>query len=860
MTAAYATEPVIEPATEQAMTAAAPVDETWLLATTRGLVFHVPPSMTSLTTYVLLEQEHWFEPEMSLLPSLLQPGQHALDIGANHGMFALEIARCTQTGHVWAFEPTALPRRNLLRSVQGNGLADRVTVVAAGLAECAGQASFAVGDNSELNSRTGTGERRETVQLLALDDYLQTHADGVQIAFVKLDAEGGELQVLAGAQRFFQTQSPVVLFELKHGAAVNTALIERWQSLGYAMFRWSAQLNLLLPFDVATDETAFALNLVAVRSAQQAELAERGLLATAAALAQVVPPQPDPQALAAWCALSGQTLDDLTLPVSTADTAYLRALNAVASAHLQAGLSPAERVALVVAAQVMLTPDLPAVAQPDGRLPTPGLTPAPTLGPTLGLEASVLWLHCLHVLGRQHAAVKAAVELLHRWPTRQKLAQTLAQTQALTLPFAPPLLQDLQRPRSTAPASWLHQVLGEYVAMQSTLSSYFAAPCPERWAQLMAHPDHSADIERRYLLSHMVQDRLVAVDGLRWLPSADHTCNPALWQALLQAARALGTDASSAPASTPAVQPGMQPAMQPTSPAPWSVRVDALLAALPVQAVTVVDVGASSVGNETEPYAPLLRVGRAQVIGFEPDAKALQLLQRQFPDRHTHRYLPHIVGDGRPAVFHETEWSLTASLFEPNRPVLDRYQRLGELVRVKARHAVPTVRLDDLVGPGQMDVLKIDVQGAERLVFDGAPQRLDECLLVWTEVEFVPLYRDQPLFGDIDARLRGHGLQFLCFAGIAQRALASWPQAGVQAGVRAVTRAPLRQQQLWADAIYVPLPERIEALSADAAARLALAAHHMLAAYDLCHVALLRHDQTTGNDFATRYLTAMSAA
>ena len=31
MTAAYATEPVIEPATEQAMTAAAaPVDETWL--------------------------------------------------------------------------------------------------------------------------------------------------------------------------------------------------------------------------------------------------------------------------------------------------------------------------------------------------------------------------------------------------------------------------------------------------------------------------------------------------------------------------------------------------------------------------------------------------------------------------------------------------------------------------------------------------------------------------------------------------------------------------------------------------------------------------------------------------------------
>ncbi len=819
----HATEHVIENAIESACApactpACAPVDETWLLATTRGLVFHVPPSMTSLTSYVLLEQEHWFEPEMSLLPSLLQPGQHALDIGANHGMFALEIARCTQTGHVWAFEPTTLPRGNLLRSVQENGLGERVTVVAAGLAECAGQASFAVGDNSELNSRTGAGQRRETVQLLALDDYLQAHAAGVQIAFVKLDAEGGELQVLAGAQHFFQTQSPVVLFELKHGAAVNTALIERWQTLDYAMFRWSAELNLLLPFDVATDETAFALNLVAVRPAQQAELAQRGLLATAAALAQVVPPHPDPQALAAWCTLSRQTLDDLALPVSVADAAYLRALNAVASAHLQAGLSPAQRVALVVAAQVLLTPGMPAVALPDSGVPP------------LGPEAGVLWLHCLHVLGRQHAAVKAAVQLLNRWPAHL----------ALRLPFAPPLLQDLQRPRSTAPASWLQQVLGEFVAMQSTLSSYFAPPCPERWAQLMVHPDHSADIERRYLLSHMVQDRLVAVDGLRWLPSPEHTCNPALWQALLQAARALGAEQAS------------QPASQPASPSAWSTRVDALLAGLPVQAVTVVDVGASSVGNETEPYAPLLRVGRAQVTGFEPDAQARLLLQRQFPDRHTHRYLPHIVGDGRPAVFHETEWSLTASLFEPNRPMLDRYQRLGELVRVKARHAVPTVRLDDLVGPGQMDVLKIDVQGAERLVFDGAPQRLDECLLVWTEVEFVPLYRDQPLFGDIDARLRSHGLQFLCFAGLAHRALASWPQAGA--------RAPLRQQQLWADAIYVPRPERIEALSADAAARLALAAHHMLAAYDLCHAALLRLDQTMGSDFAARYLTTMAAA
>ena len=782
-----------------------PVCETWSLATASGLTLCVPPSMRSLTTYVLLEQERWFEPEMSLLPLLLEPGMNGLDIGANHGVYALEIARCSQTGHVWAFEPTSAPRANLMRSVQLNGLQDRVTVVAAGLADAPGQASFAVQENSELNSRSAAGGRRETVRLEALDGYLEAHAPGIAIDFVKLDAEGDELRVLAGGERFFATQSPVVLFELKHGAAVNTALIARWQALGFDIFRWSAELALLLPFDVAADETAFALNLVAVRPATQGRLVARGLLATAHDLATVVEPAPDARALKDWFAQpAGLGVDH---PLQAADRlaggeSYLKALTAVAGAHFRTDLSPAERVALLVSARVTLMPAL------DG-------------GVGYGPEAWSLIVHCLHALGQQHAAVMLAADVLARWP----------RDDTLTLPIVPPQRGDLQRPRSTPTGSWLRQVLGEFVAMRSSHSSYFGPALPERWSPLLHHPDHSAEVERRYMLSHMIQDRVAAVDRLQRLPSAEHTCNPSLWQALLQATRAMARDEAASPALAP----------QPAS-------AEAVLAGLPVAAVSIVDVGASSLGHETEPYATLMRAGRGRVTGFEPDALALQHLRQQFPDSQTHRFLPHFVGNGEPAVFHETEWSLTASLFEPNRPMLDHYQQLGELVREKARHSVATARLDDLIASGEMDVLKIDVQGAERLVFDGAPQRLAECLVVWTEVEFVPLYRGQPLFGDIDARLREHGLQFLCFAGLAHRALASWPAGGA--------RAPLRPQQLWADAIYVPQPERIAALTADAAARLALAAHHMLGAYDLCHAALLRHDELSGSDFAPRYLKA----
>jgi FkbM family methyltransferase len=781
-----------------------PACETWSLDTASGLTLCVPPSMRSLTTYVLLEQERWFEPEMSLLPHLLQPGMNALDIGANHGVYALEIARCTRSGHVWAFEPTVAPRTNLLRSVQINGMDDRITVVDAGLADAAGHASFAVHDNSELNSRHGLGPQREHVRLETLDRYLDTHAAGVTISFVKLGAGGDELQVLAGGRRFFSTQSPVVLFELKHGAAMNTALIERWQALGYGMFRWSAELKLLLPFDAAADETTLALNLLAVRPAQQQELAERGLLVSAAELQAVAEPTPDPHALETWCTLSGQSLAELKLPISAADLAYLRALNAVASAHLQAGLRPAERVALMVSARATLLPTLDS-------------------DEAVGPEAWTLIVHGLFALGQQHAAVRMAAQLLSRWPPGQ----------ALSLPFVPPLLTDLERPRTSTPDSWLRQVLGEFVALRSSHSSYFAPPTPERWAQLLKHCDHGVDIERRYMLSHMIQDRVAALDGLCRLPAEEATCNPSLWMGLMQATRAMLRDDLAAPRACAG-----------------PVGVDAVLAGLPVAMLNIIDISASGMDPENEPYAALLQAGRGCVTGYVPDARTLHHLQQQHPNTHTHRFVAAILGDGRPAVFHETEWAPTASLLEPNRRLLDRYQQLGAMVRERARHPVGTVRLDDLLAAGEMDVLKLDAHGAQGLIFDGAPRRLDECLVVWSEVEFVPLYRDQPVFGDIDARLRRHGLQFMCFAGISQRALASWPQS------RAMS--PQRQQQLWADAIFVPGPERIEQLNAPAAARLALLAHHMLSAQDLCHAALLRHDRVAGTDFAVRYQAALT--
>src|SRR5262245_12330239 len=72
-----------------------------------GAKLHVPRDIGQITPYVLLEQDDWFEDEIRFVRALLRPGQKAIDIGANHGVYTLAMANAVGAGGaVWAFEPT----------------------------------------------------------------------------------------------------------------------------------------------------------------------------------------------------------------------------------------------------------------------------------------------------------------------------------------------------------------------------------------------------------------------------------------------------------------------------------------------------------------------------------------------------------------------------------------------------------------------------------------------------------------------------------------------------------------------------------------------------------------------------------
>jgi FkbM family methyltransferase len=258
--------------------------------------------------------------------------------------------------------------------------------------------------------------------------------------------------------------------------------------------------------------------------------------------------------------------------------------------------------------------------------------------------------------------------------------------------------------------------------------------------------------------------------------------------------------------------------------------------------IDVLDVGAAL--NETPPYARLVEAGRARLMGFEADPGECESLNREYGA--PHRFFPHFAGDGKPATFHETNWVLTGSLYEPNSPLLEKFQNLAELTTPVARHPVPTTRIDDIADIDNVDFIKIDVQGAELAVLSNATRALASALVVQVEVEFVEMYKGQPLFGDVDALMRRNGFQFHTFPGFGMRAFKPIIMRGdPNAAVR---------QMLWSDAIYVRDWMRLEELSDLRLSKFAVLVHDVFGSWDLAHLLLAELDRRNGTSLAGDYL------
>lgn len=154
-----------------------------------------------------------FEKEVrAAIARYCKPGMTVIDIGANIGAHALLFARIVAPGgRVLAFEPTEYAFRKLVRNAALNPSLPLTTVQLA-LADAPGPARTVY----FRSSWPTFGPRRDGESVVAserLDDWCERNAIE-HVDLIKLDVDGNEYGVLAGAEALLARSSPMLLMEV----------------------------------------------------------------------------------------------------------------------------------------------------------------------------------------------------------------------------------------------------------------------------------------------------------------------------------------------------------------------------------------------------------------------------------------------------------------------------------------------------------------------------------------------------------------------------------------------------------------------------------------------------------------------
>ncbi|HKP44990.1 MAG TPA: FkbM family methyltransferase [Pyrinomonadaceae bacterium] len=170
----------------------------------------------------------WSEPELDLIPVAMKPGETALDLGANFGLYSYHLGKIA--GKVYAFEPVPFTFETL--SLVARLLRFRnVELIEKGCAEQAGKISFEVPVQTSgayaagqayiggrRDDREGkeqqvrwAGTKQVECEVVKLDEFLP-RID--RLSLIKCDIEGAELFAFRGAQKMIAKHLPSVICEI----------------------------------------------------------------------------------------------------------------------------------------------------------------------------------------------------------------------------------------------------------------------------------------------------------------------------------------------------------------------------------------------------------------------------------------------------------------------------------------------------------------------------------------------------------------------------------------------------------------------------------------------------------------------
>lgn len=219
----------------------------------------------ALPSGIQVPAKYWYgwalralEPEMRILDCIVRPGERVVDVGGNRGVYAYKLWRLGCTVEV--FEPNPPCCEILGAWIRGR---DRVRLHSVALSYNHGEANLhipvdAAGvehDASASLEHDFAGARLQIVPTRTLDSF---GFEGVSL--IKIDVEGHEWRVLAGAARTIQVCEPALLVEIeqRHNAEAIGRIFESLESkgyLGYFLDPRAAGLRSVRDFSVDADQS-----------------------------------------------------------------------------------------------------------------------------------------------------------------------------------------------------------------------------------------------------------------------------------------------------------------------------------------------------------------------------------------------------------------------------------------------------------------------------------------------------------------------------------------------------------------------------------------------------------------------------
>jgi FkbM family methyltransferase len=208
---------------------------------------------------LLRDTNYVYEKELFLVPELLKPRTTVFDIGANDGVYTRRLSGLVgPQGRVVSVEPGKRAFAALRKLVRSEKL-ENVHLHRAAVGSACGRTSLYVPDYTkvaQIQSADPIEGRKETVSVTTVDDLVRHHQIQA-LSFLKVDVEGAELLVLAGAQATLARFRPNLLMEIAdvHLARFGTSgqkILEHLWALGYRSFEFVWETRKLKPIQQIT--------------------------------------------------------------------------------------------------------------------------------------------------------------------------------------------------------------------------------------------------------------------------------------------------------------------------------------------------------------------------------------------------------------------------------------------------------------------------------------------------------------------------------------------------------------------------------------------------------------------------------